>query len=804
MRAPKNSSAAALVGIWSILLIVFVIAVLYFGRQLLIPIALAALITFLLAPVVTRLERFLGRIAAVILTVAMLFGVLTAAGWLLTRQLIDLTAKLPDYQTNIESKLHSIRLPTGGTFTRLTSTVERLRKELPGSAPSPTSARAGKQSANTNPEVAELPSGSPVPVKIVNSRSQIPQLVQTIAGAVLSPLGTAGLVLLLAIFMLMKREDLRGRVIRLIGQGHISETTRAMDDAGQRVARYLSMQFLVNTCYGILIGLGLYIIGVPNAVLWGAFAAVMRFIPYIGPWIGAVIPVLLSFAVSKSWLTPVYTLSLFGVLEVINANALEPWLYGSSTGVSSLALILAAVFWTWLWGPVGLLLSTPLTVCLTVMGRHVPRLHFLSVLLSDDEALSPAEECYHRLLGLGLNQANDLAETFLKDNSLTALYDTMLLPIVTAVEVDVQRRALESEERVTLYENLTDIVEDLGARPAPISKLEADKTVAEATPPPPTAPTCRVFCVPARAPRDELAGLMLTQLLRQQNFEVENAPATLSHGELVERAAKSECEAICISVVPPSTLVHARYLTAKLRARLPDVKIVVGFWGATENMGDAAQRLRVSGADEVVVSFSEAVLQLQKFSEDISDEMTAAPIPENEEARLQQLANLEILDTPNERMFDRMTARLARVFQVPIAFITFIDRERQWFKSQFGLPDDIAQAGSTSRALSVCGHMVANNEILVVEDIARDRRFANNPLLKERGLRFYAGVPLRVNTLAVGSLCLLDVRPRKFSEENRRLLQLMADEVIDELNQRAPATVTPSETNHNGSDDVST
>lgn len=209
--------------------------------------------------------------------------------------------------------------------------------------------------------------------------------------------------------------------------------------------------------------------------------------------------------------------------------------------------------------------------------------------------------------------------------------------------------------------------------------------------------------------------------------------------------------------------------------------------------------MRVSGADEVVVSFAEAVVQLSKFSAAISDEMTAAPIPENEDARLAQLAALQMIDTPNERRFDRMTARLARVFQVPIAFITFIDRDRQWFKSQVGLPDDIAQAGSTSRALSVCGHMVANNEMLVVEDLARDRRFANNPLLKERGLRFYAGVPLRVNNLPVGSFCLLDVRPRKFSEENKRLLQLMADEVMEELN--PPISPLPApKIDHDGTD----
>ena len=785
MRAPKSSSAAALVGIWTILLVVFVITVLYVGRELLVPLALAALFTFLLTPVVGRLERLIGRIAAVLIVVSMLFAVLAAAAWLLTRQVIDLAAKLPDYQTNIESKLHSFRMPTGGAFGRFTHSVQQLRAELPGAAPSPATSPSAsdKKVARAVLGMNPVASTSPMPVTIVNSPSEIPRMLQTAVGTVLSPLGTAALVLLLVIFMLLKREDLRGRLMRLIGQGHISETTKALDDAGQRVRRYLAMQFLVNTSYGILIGIGLYLIGVPNPSLWGAFAAVMRFIPYVGPWIGAAIPLVLSFAVSKSWLTPVYTLGLYGTLELINANALEPWLYASSTGVSSLALIVAALFWTWLWGPIGLLLSTPLTVCVTVLGQHVPRMHFLSVLLSEEEALSPAEELYHRLLALGLKQADELAESYLKDNSLTALYDSVMLPVITAAEVDLQRRGLEPEERTTLFERLTEIIEDVGSRPGSASRLEADKAVAAATPPPPSAPTCRVLCLPARAQRDELAGLMLTQLLRQQDFEAENVPAALSHGELVERAAELEFEAICISVVPPSTLGHARYLTAKLRARLAEVKIVVGFWGATENLGDAAVRMREAGVDEVAVTFAGAVVQLLKYSSFISDEMMVAPRPENEEVRLAQLEALHILDTPNERIFDRMTARLARVFQVPIALISFIDRERQWFKAQFGLPDELAQVG-TSRDLSVCGHMVAANEMLVVEDIAHDRRFANNPVLKERGVRFYAGVPLRAGDQPVGSLCLLDVRPRKFSQEDRRVLQLMADEVMEELSQR--------------------
>ncbi|MDQ6624113.1 MAG: AI-2E family transporter [Verrucomicrobiota bacterium] len=789
MRANKNAPAAALAGIFTVLLTAFVITFLYIGREILIPLALAFLLTFLLSPLVVRIERFLGRIAAVLLVVAMLFGLIGGAGYLLTHQLIDLAAKLPNYQANIESKLRSIRLPTDGAFGRFTHSVNELQKQLPTVA-EPTAGTT----ANTPRDRAHLaaPSPTPMQVQVVESQDRLPQVVQSVAAGALGPLGKAGLVLLLVIFMLFKREDLRGRMIRLIGQGRISATTRAMDDAASRVARYLIMQLLVNVGFGFCIATGLYFIGLPNAVLWGAFAAIMRFIPYIGAWIAAAIPLLLSFAASTNWLAPVFVLALFVGLELINANVLEPWLYGASTGVSSIALIVAAVFWTWLWGPVGLLLSTPLTVCLAVMGRHVPKLQFLSVLLSEEQALAPHEECYYRLLRLGLAEGSDLAENYLKSNSLTALYDNVLIPTITLAETDAQRQQLDGEQRAAIQQNIADMVEDLGSLPQPESQLPADKTVAAHTPFPLTAPTCSVLCIPARAYRDELAGAMLTQLLQQQGFHAENVAVALGLSEMINLAKKGDWEAICISVVAPSTQIHARFIAGKLRAALPRAKIVVGVWGASENMIEAAERLRGSGADEVVVSLAEAVVQLAKFSVPITDEMIPAPIPADEEARLSTLAKQHILDTVPEEAFDRITAKVARLFGVPIALISFIDRDRQWFKAANGLPPDLAEEGSTSRALSVCGHVVAADKTLIVEDIARDRRFAKNPLLTERGIRFYAGVPLRVNGHAIGSLCVMDVKPRRLTDREERLLEIMAEDVVEELKRRSDRGVVPA------------
>src|SRR5512132_3552765 len=797
MRAMKNASSAALVGIWMILLTAFVVTILYVGRQLLIPLALAAMLTGLLAPLIGYIERRIGRIAAVLIVVAMLFGVFGGAGWLLTRQLIDLAAKLPDYQTNIDKRLNAIRLPTGGAFGRFSHSVSELQKQSPDSVEPPANATGPvpETKATTAARSRNVPAGQqPMPVRIVESQSRLPQILQTTATGLLGPLGTAGLVFVLVIFMLLKREDLRGRIIRLIGQGRISATTRAMDDAGSRVARYLTMQLLVNVGFGSCIAIGLYFIGVPNAALWGAFATMMRFVPYVGVWIAAAVPVLISFAVSTSWLSPLLTLGLFVVLELINFNALEPWLYGSRTGISSIALIIAAVFWTWLWGPLGLVLATPLTVCLVLMGRHVPSLSFLSVLLSDEEALTPVQDCYHRLLTVGEQDEIEFVEAYLKANSLTALYDAVLIPVITAAENDARLDALDDEQLNQIKQSIRDMIEDLGTRPALASHTAGDDVVTEQETPkeapmPTMAVSYRVCCLPARDERDELAGAMLAQLLQQRGFEATSAPGKLAAGELLGFAEKADVDVVCISVVAPSTIIHARYLCKKVRTKFPKVKIIVGLWGTTtENNAEAPQRLRDSGADEVIVSLAEAVEKTANAAPLLVDEMSPAPIPDDETERLAALAELQLLDTEAEPVLDRISAKLARVFEMPIALISLVDRNRLFFKSHTGLPEDLAESRQISRDISVCGYVVSNNEVTVIEDLARDRRFANHPLIRERGLRFYAGAPLRApNGQPIGSLCLLDVKPREFSNRDRRHLQEYASEVMEEVGRRYSA-----------------
>lgn len=619
MPTPKGKIAAtdALVGIWTVAMTAFVIAALYFARELLIPLALSALLTFLLSPLVARLERWIGRIAAVLLLVTLIFTATGAAGWVLTRQLVDLATKLPEYKGNITEKMHAFRTPKDGTFTKFSQTVDELKQELPGgSAPETpviTKERGRPETAVSSPP---NPPTQAMPVKVVETAKANPiELVQTIITPLLGPLGTAALVLVLVICMLFQREDLRNRLIRLIGQGRISATTRALDDAADRVSRYLRMQLLVNVTYGICIAIGLYFIGVPNAALWGALSIVLRFIPYIGPWVATILPTLLALAIAPGWKMPVLTVALFGGIELLLNNILEPLLYGKHTGVSSIALIVAAVFWTWLWGPVGLVLATPLTVCLVVMGRHVPRLAFLSILLSDEEPLTPAEECYHRLLKARDQDEMEIVDEHLKEHSLADLYDSVLIPVVSAAETDARDGSVDTEQLAEVRQSLRVILDDLSTRPAVADQIKGEKIEIAHRPKFIPGADCRVYCLPARAERDEFAGAMLTQLLKEQSFEAHNASATLHTAELLDLVEADRASVVCLSVVAPSTIIHARFLCTKLRARFPQLKIIVGLWGATERIAEATKRLHDSGADETVVSLAAAVTAISGFAQ---------------------------------------------------------------------------------------------------------------------------------------------------------------------------------------------
>lgn len=598
MAIPRKSSSSAesLASIANALLGTIIVSALYLAREVLEPLALAALLTFMLAPLVTRLQRWLGRVGSVLLVVAMIFAGTGAVGWVLARQAVDLANQLPNYKENIRTKLRAIQTPGAEPFSKVSETMEELKKELPGSDPaeSPTKpqgeVREGERKAT--------------PVEVISGKDKRLEFFQGVVAPALGPLGSAALVLLLLVFMLLQREDLRNRLIRLIGQGRISATSRAMDDAASRVSRYLLMQLLVNVSYGIPVAIGLYFIGVPNAILWGTLSTVLRFIPYVGPWIAAAFPILLSLAVSPHWMTPLLTIGLFIVLELFSNNVMEPWLYGSSTGVTPMALIVAALVWAWLWGPVGLVLATPLTVCLVVMGRHIPKLAFLSILLSDEDPLTPAEDCYHRLHRAGEQDEMELVDSYLKSHPLAALFDSVLIPVVVVAETDHRQGLLETEQLDYIEQGLNEILVELELRqeavaPEPAPWAEVD---------------FRVGCVPAKAYRDQLAGDMLVQLLRQNNYAGLSAPAKKLSGEQIDWVRETNPHVVCVSVVAPTTIIHARHLCAKLRKNFPDLKIIVGLWGNQGNTQEVSQVLSDSGADGIVTTVAEAIERVAAYA----------------------------------------------------------------------------------------------------------------------------------------------------------------------------------------------
>lgn len=571
----------------TLLTFVLVIAILYLARDVLVPMALAVLLTFLLAPLVGYLERArLPRVVAVLLVVGVVGLCVGGLGWAFEHQIVDLAAKLPEYKTNIVAKIDRFRTSPHSVMGEAQKTISELGHEL-----------------SKPPAVVAVPSGpldqavqpAPVPVKVVEPPTAPLAYAAAVLRPLVAPLTTAGIVIVFTVFMLIKREDLRNRFIRLVGQRDMRQTTQALDDAAQRVSRYLLMQSLVNGAAGILIGTGLFFLGVPNAWLWGLFAAIMRFVPYVGIWIAASLPLVVSLAVAPGWTQPVLVAALFAGVEAVCSNFVEPWLYGSGTGVAPLALLFAAVLWTWLWGGVGLLLSTPITVCLAVIGRHVPQLRFLRVILSDEPALSPPAQVYQRLLAEDAEEAGQIVEIFAKDKPPIEIYDTLLLPAIQMAEADRHEGDLNEERERSVGDALETIIYDIGDR------LETRPGVQHGR------ETGGVVCLPARDRADELVAQMLAQVIRAMGIHAETLSARALPGELLEGVAERRPSVVCISAVPPGAGLRVRVLAKRLRARFPDLPIVVGLWDPRADPQAVRQKIGTVVTDRIATSLTLAV-----------------------------------------------------------------------------------------------------------------------------------------------------------------------------------------------------
>ena len=561
---------------------VLVIVVLYWAQDVLVPIALAVLLTFVLTPAVGWLERWLGRVPAVLAAAALVFIVLGLAGWGLARQMNHLADDLPSYRVNILAKIADVRgAGKGGSVEKLQETIEDIKTDLGES-----SARKGTASR---------------PVLVTSER------VTGFSGfswfgPIVGPLGTAGLVLAMVIFMLLERRELRDRLIGLFGHGQLTVTTKAFDEAGTRVSRQLLMQSLVNLVYGIAAGVGLYALGVPHPLVWATLGAALRFIPYIGPVIGAGAPIVVSLAALPGWSGPLRVVGLFAALELFTNLVLETVLYAGAAGVSQVALLVSLAFWTWLWGPLGLLMATPLTVCLVVLGKHVPGLEFVGMLMADTPALAPEYGYYQRLLARDQSEAADLIERHLKMEAPRSVYDALLLPALNYAERDRLEQRLSPDEETAVVEATRELLFDAaesirGLEPAAVPAVDLGL-------PEPRQPL-RVLGYPSNGSADELALQMLAHLLDDLPIAVEITTGRMLASELVSLVQTRGISIVCLADLPPSPPSKTRYLVKRLHAALPDVRILVGRWGPPALADDSTDLLRNAGATLVASTLAE-------------------------------------------------------------------------------------------------------------------------------------------------------------------------------------------------------
>lgn len=602
---PQQGAASALL---TLATVAIVIGALYFGRDVFVPLALAMLLSFALAPLVRWLRRLsLPNVPAVLTVVVCAFLVILAFGAVIAWQLADLAQRLPTYRYNIEAKIEAVRKapPGGPLFARATEMLRDIGRKIDqGSQPAP--------DAET-PAPAEQ--REPIPVEIHEPPLTPMQIVTTFIGPLVSPLATAGIVIVFVIFMLLKREDLRDRLIRLAGGRDLPRTTQALDDAARRVGKYLLMQLVVNTLYAVPITVGLWLIGIPNPILWGLICGTMRFVPYIGPIVASFFPLALSVAVDPGWTTLLLTGALFIVVELIINNFVEPWLYGASTGLSPVAIIVSAVFWTWLWGPIGLLLSTPLTVCLVVLGRHVPQLRFLDILLGDEPALSEPELLYRRLLVGDPEEATERAEEYLRKQPLVNFYDEVAVPALAIAETDRADGRLSEEQLVRVADSAMILVDNLAEWEGD-DLLKPERTAEDIpTDESPAVPVLdverltglSVVTAGARGPLDDPAAAMLGQFLARHGAEVVVMPHEALQSAGLRETDFGSASVIAVSYMNSDSLAHARFLVRRLRRRVPGAMILVCFWGYPAAEAERRNPLEASGADRVATTIREAI-----------------------------------------------------------------------------------------------------------------------------------------------------------------------------------------------------
>jgi predicted PurR-regulated permease PerM len=598
----------------TVLTAILIIAALQYGQDVFLPLAIAMLITFALSPLVSILRKAgLPMIAAVLAVVALAFVLIGAFVLGVVGQIGELAQALPTFQDNIVAKLAALQGSgsENGLVSRLTQMVATINAEMAQAVPQNGGGTAG-----------------PITVEVVERRGAFATL-QNIVLPLLGPIATAGLVVVVVVFMLLERDELRDRFIRLVGTNDINRTTQVIEEAGTRVGTYLLIQLLVNVIYAVPIGVGLWIIGVPNAMLWGMLTLVLRFVPYIGPVLSAIFPLFLAFAVSPDWSMVLWTAALFGVVEFISSNVIEPWLYGSRTGVSPLAIIVAAIFWTWVWGPLGLVLSTPLTVCLVVVGRHIPQFKVFDVLFGDSPVLAPHSRLYQRLLVGDTVESTLRAEELLEEEFITDYHRDVGIPALLMAQSDYERGVLSPDQQTRFSDTASHLLGELDAvvadelavtRSAPPEDQQvlASDHIAAALP----GAAFRLAVLGGRTQLDDMAARMFGQAAATEGADV----LVLSHLDLTpSRFAKvtaslADCVILSFLDTAPSraSLLHI----PRLKRAAPGMRVGVILWQSGGENQDVRNMRRASpeklaeiteiGADFCATSMDDALLHAFK------------------------------------------------------------------------------------------------------------------------------------------------------------------------------------------------
>jgi predicted PurR-regulated permease PerM len=630
--APPTRQRGGFLASEPLLLAALIILTLYFARDLLAPLAFALVLNFLLAPAVALLERWrLSRALSVVLVILIFFSGLGVTGWVVARQLVHVAELLPDYRDNIQTKLDSLHTPIGGAAGKAINSLEEMTEELsshanatiaPPAVPEAVVPTVRRRRFQQPAPEAALPNKNatpqqPTPVQVVEPPVSVGRYLQEIFSPILRPLAACGIVMVFTVYMLMNREDLRNRLLLLAGMGRLSLMTQALRDAAERISTYLVWQFVTNVLFGLLFGIGLSLIGVPDATLWGALAAILRYIPYVGTGIAGLLPVIFAVAIFPHWRQVFEIVGLYGALEFTTANFFEPWLYGSRTGISSLALLASAIFWSLLWGWPGLVLATPLTACLIVMGRHVPQLRFLHVILGEDAELAPEAKFYERMLAMDQNEAHSIADRFLEQRPLIDFYDGVLLPALGLIEQDRHKGSFDEARGNYLLLSATELVAELSeykreGGSAPAKNGTATVTDAESEVQQRRAP---VICIPASDPADELTAMVLAQLLEQSSHNTLLLPTESVTPEILERLGQDAGTILCISAMPPFVFTQTRTLCQRIREQLPENRILIGLWQSGQSAQIMRERFGSARPDRVVTTLAAAMAQIEEWQQ---------------------------------------------------------------------------------------------------------------------------------------------------------------------------------------------